>query len=377
MFKAAYLKAAYGCARSLRVRHSTRNLTDGGGLVLVGKLFDRILWRATNAKVLWNRSGAEAVGGWSRPAARSYPRPAKFPARPPSKPLTATIRPPPAAPLNSTSSPARRRSRIGRRRPRLRGWRKTGEELGSGVGGRQPVEPPYPGRTTHSRFTFSSLTPRPLPNFNPVEPLGELVRARRAQAVVVMEPEQHQPVDCQEAVGDRVGELVFVKTQSFQVGEIAELGRDRTAELVVGKEQPIQLGEVAELGRDRAGQLVVVKIQARQVGEVAELGRDRTGQLVVVKIQARQVARPRWGRRSKTRPWPSRSRLRSSSSGPGRTRTGAPGSRRRRGRAGGGWRDASSSWNLSWSYRDLVDTFERWISTRRCHHGRDWTEVCA
>ena len=31
-----------GCARPLRVRHSAGNLTDGGGLVLVRKLFDRL-----------------------------------------------------------------------------------------------------------------------------------------------------------------------------------------------------------------------------------------------------------------------------------------------------------------------------------------------
>ena len=31
-----------GSAQPLRVRHSARNLTDGGGLVLVRKLFDRL-----------------------------------------------------------------------------------------------------------------------------------------------------------------------------------------------------------------------------------------------------------------------------------------------------------------------------------------------
>ena len=35
-----------GSGRALRVRHSARNLTDGGGLVLVRALFDSSGWRA-------------------------------------------------------------------------------------------------------------------------------------------------------------------------------------------------------------------------------------------------------------------------------------------------------------------------------------------
>ena len=35
-----------------------------------------------------------------------------------------------------------------------------------------------------------------------------------------------------------------------------------------------ELGKVADLGRNAAGQLVVVKLQIRQAGEVADLGGD-------------------------------------------------------------------------------------------------------
>ena len=50
-----------GCGRALRVRHSARNLTDGGGLVLVRKLFDRF------ALAGWIDRRAEKEKGFFRP----------------------------------------------------------------------------------------------------------------------------------------------------------------------------------------------------------------------------------------------------------------------------------------------------------------------
>ena len=50
-----------GCARPLRVRHSARNLTDGGGLVLVRKLFDRF------ALAGWIDRRAKKEKGFFRP----------------------------------------------------------------------------------------------------------------------------------------------------------------------------------------------------------------------------------------------------------------------------------------------------------------------
>ena len=50
-----------GSRRALRVRHSARNLTDGGGLVLVRKLFDRFGLAA------WIDRGAENEKGFFRP----------------------------------------------------------------------------------------------------------------------------------------------------------------------------------------------------------------------------------------------------------------------------------------------------------------------
>lgn len=51
-----------GSGRALRVRHSARNLTDGGGLVLVRKLFDRFGLAA------WIDCGAEREKGFFRPS---------------------------------------------------------------------------------------------------------------------------------------------------------------------------------------------------------------------------------------------------------------------------------------------------------------------
>ena len=43
----------------------------------------------------------------------------------------------------------------------------------------------------------------------------------------------------------------------------------------------------------------------------------------------------------------------------------------------GGCRRLGSCSTSTWSYPDWVDTFKRWIPTRRCHHGRKRTEVRA
>ena len=51
-----------GCGRALRVRRSARDLTDGGSLVLVRKLFDRL------ALAGWIDGRAEKEKGFVRPS---------------------------------------------------------------------------------------------------------------------------------------------------------------------------------------------------------------------------------------------------------------------------------------------------------------------
>ena len=54
-----------GSGKALRVRHSARNLTDGGGLVLVRKLFDRL------ALAGWIDGRAKKEKGFFRPGLMS------------------------------------------------------------------------------------------------------------------------------------------------------------------------------------------------------------------------------------------------------------------------------------------------------------------